>query len=246
MQRYFLPFEKTDEQLIKLPKETAHHLRTVLRAEVGTPAEFVFKDHQAYLGRVAKVDDGTWVTLESKLDENRSLPIRITIACGLPKGEKTQLITQKATELGVDRIIFFQSERSISKWNTEKQGKKVERLQTIAQNASEQSHRTDVPIIEYMPKLEQVLALPYDQKLVAWEEAAKQGEQSKLVQVFNHLTEGQTLLAIFGPEGGLSEQEVSLMNQAGVETAGLGPRILRTETAPLYLLAAASFHFELE
>ncbi|WP_314319706.1 RsmE family RNA methyltransferase, partial [Paucilactobacillus nenjiangensis] len=85
-----------------------------------------------------------------------------------------------------------------------------------------------------------------DVKIVAWEESAKQGEQAQLVQSLEQLATGQTLLTIFGSEGGLSEAEVEIMSQYQVVPAGLGPRILRTETAPLYVLSAISYHFELE
>ena len=66
-----------------------------------------------------------------------------------------------------------------------------------------------------------------------------------LAQQFNALKPGDSILAVFGPEGGLSENEIAKMNEAGVVAAGLGPRILRTETAPLYFMAAISYAMEL-
>ena len=81
--------------------------------------------------------------------------------------------------------------------------------------------------------------------MVAWEESAKQGETSALSQHFQNLKTGDSILAIFGPEGGLTSDEVSQMNSTGVVSVGLGPRILRTETAPLYFMAAISYATEL-
>lgn len=153
---------------------------------------------------------------------------------------------QKATELGAKRIIFFESARSVSHWNDQRQGKKVERLQKIANAAAEQSHRNQIPEVSYVKDLKSLLTVfSFDHQVVAWEESAKQGERAALATVFDQVTPGQSLLAIFGPEGGLTETEVETMTAAGVVACGLGPRILRTETAPLYLMAAVSYHFEL-
>ena len=85
----------------------------------------------------------------------------------------------------------------------------------------------------------------YDVKIIAYEEEAKEGESAMLTKKLQSMTKGQTILALFGPEGGLSESEVNLLKEQDFVTCGLGPRILRTETAPLYLLSAVSYHFEL-
>ncbi len=82
--------------------------------------------------------------------------------------------------------------------------------------------------------------------MIAYEESAKQGEQAQLVQTFQQLTSGQKLLVVFGPEGGLTQKEIENFQEAGGKLCGLGPRILRTETAPFYLLSAASFYYELQ
>ena len=156
------------------------------------------------------------------------------------------LIVQKATELGADKIVFFDAARSISHWQGNKQKRKIERLQKIAESAAEQSHRNKIPQVEYSANLDQLLAnYPATKRIVAWEESAKQGEASVLAQQFNALKPGDSVLAVFGPEGGLTENEIAKMNEAGMIAAGLGPRILRTETAPLYFMAAISYAMEL-
>ncbi|BAP85721.1 16S rRNA methyltransferase [Paucilactobacillus hokkaidonensis JCM 18461] len=251
MQRYFLTTKQLIKQPFYLDEQTAHHLVTVLRAEVGTQAEFVQPDQLVYLGHVSSINqDGAQAVLDGPLAKSSSseLPVSVSIACGLPKGEKAQLIVQKATELGVHEVIFFTSQRSIAKWPAAKRARKLERLQQIAQNAAEQSHRNIVPVISYSKSLSSLLdeTDKITRRVVAWEEAAKQNEKSQLAATFSELQSGDSLLAIFGPEGGLTSDEVAQMQQKQVIVAGLGPRILRTETAPLYLLAAASYYFELE
>lgn len=245
MQRYFIDQNAKGDEL-ELPKDVAHHLVTVLRAQVGSQIELVLADHQVYLATVTATEPAR-VKLLKPLNQNSELPIAVTLLCGLPKTkEKPELIVQKATELGANKIVFFESARSISHWATNKQTKKLARLQKIADGAAEQSHRNIQPQVAYCPDLTTALAdNPADCRVVAWEESAKQGETSALYQQLSEMVPGQSLVAVFGPEGGLTDQEINQMQTAGVIPVGLGPRILRTETAPLYLLAAVSYAREL-
>jgi 16S rRNA (uracil1498-N3)-methyltransferase len=245
MQRYFIE-EPIQHGVIDLPGSVAHHLMTVLRAQPGDQVEIVLDDHQVYLATVVATKPAR-VKLVKPLHRNSELPFRVTVLCGLPKTkEKPKLIVQKATELGADRIAFFEATRSVSHWNPNRRAKKLARLQKIADGAAEQSHRNYQPQVVYYSDLHTALiANPADQRVVAWEESAKQGETSALHQVLTRLHLGQSLTAIFGPEGGLTNQEVKQMKNAGIIPIGLGPRILRTETAPLYFLAAVSYASEL-
>lgn len=246
MQRYFVDEKLGNNGLITLPQDIAHHFITVLRADEGTQCELVLNDHQVY--RCSLVDRGrAIVKVEEKLQQNAELPVRVTLACGLPKTkDKPEFIVQKGTELGADEIIFFEAARSVSHWNANKQEKKIARLQKIADGAAEQSHRNSIPQIKYLSNLTALLKdVQADRKVVAWEESAKHGETSRLAQLLNASHSGERWLAIFGPEGGLSEQEILQMKAQQVQPVGLGPRILRTETAPLYLMSAISYATEL-
>ena len=247
MQRYFLDESHQTGDRIDLPEAIAHHWVTVLRAETGATAEFV--DDQAHLfhGDLTQVtDEAATVTLTAVPTPKVELPIHVTIACGLPKQEKAEWITQKATELGVDRIIFFGGDWSVAKWQGNKVDKKIKRLTKIAHGAAEQSHRLRRPVVSYAQNLAAVLQEPVDVRLMAYEESAKQGEQSALNQQLQAMPPGQSLLTIFGPEGGISPAEVAAAQAAQTTLVGLGPRILRTETAPLYLLSAISMVMELQ
>ena len=159
MQRYFIDQSKTAGKVI-LPEEVAHHLVTVLRAAVGTKFELVMADHQAYLAELISITPGNVIAkLIENLGKDSELPVKTILACGLPKTkEKPERIVQKGTELGADKIVFFEAERSISHWNSQKQPRKIARLQKIADAAAEQSHRNVKPQIEYCPSLKQLLA----------------------------------------------------------------------------------------
>lgn len=243
MQRYFLSENVTTT--FTLDTETYRHLVTVLRAKVGTQAEFVLPNQTVVIAKLTALT-GTQATMAviEKIESNVELPVKATIICGLPKGDKPELIVQKATELGVSKIIFVQSAWSVTKWR-DKVDKKLARLQKIAAGAAEQSHRTVIPEVEFYAKLTDILPLTFDHKLIAYEEAAKVGEQAQLVKTLTEIKVGATIATVFGPEGGLDYNEVELLVANGYQVAALGPRILRAETAPLYWLSVLSYALEL-
>ncbi|MDX5475755.1 MAG: RsmE family RNA methyltransferase, partial [Bacillaceae bacterium] len=144
-------------------------------------------------------------------------------------------------------FIPFNAARSIVKWDEKKGGKKVERWSKIAKEAAEQSHRVTIPTIQAPFSFKQIcdVSTQYDKKIVAYEEEAKRGEKSAFAKVLAEMKANESVLIVFGPEGGLSEKEVNTLIDHGFVSCSFGPRILRTETAPLYGLAAISYHFEL-
>lgn len=245
MQRYFTNQEIKTEY--KLDATTYHHAVVVLRMKVGSRFELVDAKQTVYLMELSELaNKEAKAKVISKLDSQVELPLAISIACGLSKGDKAEWIVQKGTELGASEFIFFKGDYSVAKWDQKKAKKKVDRLQKIAQGAAEQSHRTKIPIVRYVESLKELTTFE-GAKFLAYEEAAKQGETKALVKLTRELrTKAQPLLAVFGPEGGISPAEVTLAKQAGFVLGGLGPRILRAETAPLYLLASLSYALELE
>ncbi|RRG18030.1 16S rRNA (uracil(1498)-N(3))-methyltransferase [Weissella viridescens] len=245
MQRYFLDEMPRTETFI-LPEDIAHHFVTVLRARIDDEAEFVLPDRQTiWIAKVAELTNQNAVMqVVATMTPQVELPVKATIILGLSKGDKPDYVVQKATELGVHEIIFVETEWSVVHWGM-KSDKKLARLEKIAKGASEQSHRLEIPTLRYIPNL-QALDLPTDaHKVVAWEESAKQGERSALATVFHQLKPQSHLVGLVGPEGGLSEAEMGTLSQQGFIPVGLGPRILRAETAPLYLLSALSYALEL-
>lgn len=137
--------------------------------------------------------------------------------------------------------------RNVVKWTGDKANKKIERLQKIAEEASEQSHRLKVPRVTSVMTLKELASYTsdFEQKLIAYEESAKVGESLQLVKSLQSLQENDRVIFVFGPEGGIEEQEVELLEESGYLPCSLGPRILRAETAPLYAIAAVSYQCEL-
>lgn len=156
-------------------------------------------------------------------------------------------LSKKGTELGAHAFIPFQAARSVVKLDDKKAKKKRERWAKIAKEAAEQSYRNEVPQVMDVHSFQQLLQRmqDFDKCVVAYEESSKKGEISAFSAVVRRLPKGSSLLIVFGPEGGLTEAEVERLTEKDSMPCGLGPRILRTETAPLYALSAISYQTEL-
>ena len=246
MQQYFVNGRAPQGIFQIKDKDTAKHMFSVMRLQADDQTVLVFDDG---IKRLARVVDSQSKSVEiiEELADNVELPVSVTIAMGFPKGDKLEFVAQKATELGMAALWAFPADWSVVKWDGKKLGKKAEKLEKIAQGAAEQSKRNRIPAIRLFEKKTDFLAqlTGFDQIILAYEEAAKAGEQANLVKALSGLETGQSVLVIVGPEGGVSPEEVAAFEGAGAVKTGLGPRILRAETAPLYVLSAISYATEL-
>lgn len=244
MQRYFLNTEAENNKNYTInDKDDVHHIKNVMRQTVGSKIIINFIN-ASFISEITAIDNQITVITREQLELCTELPVQITIASGLLKNDKYEWMIQKATELGAYRFLPFISDHTVIKLDEKKMAKKVERFQKIIKEAAEQSYRQMIPEIKVVKNSTALTALldDYDVVLVAYEESAKNGETSTLNQTLKRLESGTKVIVIFGPEGGLSETEIKQFN---APTIGLGPRILRAETAPLYLLSAMSYHMEL-
>ena len=247
MQRYFInQVIQSVGEIISVPKEQEHHMVKVMRMNIEECCEVVDEKEELYIAKLIQISPLELVIEEHK-EQQVELPIDVTIFVGLSKGDKLETIVQKATELGVHTIVPVEMKRNMVKWTKDKSQKKIERLQKIAQEAAEQSHRLHVPkVLDLMTLKESVILAKQSTKaLVAFEEVAKEGEAVVFLQTLTSLQKGDSIAFYFGPEGGFDVQEIEYLNSQEVHSCALGPRILRAETAPMYALAAISYHFEL-
>ena len=245
MQQYFVKGLAVSPVTIE-DKETSKHMFQVMRLKEDDEVTLVFDDGIKRMARVVNVE-ARQLELVEELADNVELPIQVTIASGFPKGDKLEFITQKVTELGASQIWAFPADWSVAKWDGKKLGKKVDKLEKIALGAAEQSKRNLIPEVRLFEKKIDFLDClsQFDRVIVAYEESAKEGESAALVKAVTGLEIGSRILFVFGSEGGLSPAEIATLEEAGAILAGLGPRILRTETAPLYALSAVSVLTEL-
>lgn len=246
MQRYFLESSFDNDGKARISGDDGKHIVKVMRMEAGD-CIIAVDEGEAFISEITDIlMDGVAVKKKDGPLPSNEMQVNVTIACGLPKGDKLDLIVQKGTELGMRSIIPFEAERSIVKWDTKKGSKKVERLQKIAKEAAEQCHRTIMPEVLSPMSFKQLLkeSRNYDIRFFADEEDAKGTDPNKIADRLKNVYHKQTVLVVFGPEGGLSRKEAEEMSAADFLSVSLGPRILRTETAPLYFLSAMSYEFE--
>ncbi|MEY8312227.1 16S rRNA (uracil(1498)-N(3))-methyltransferase [Oscillospiraceae bacterium 42-9] len=163
-------------------------------------------------------------------------PVQVTVCQCLPKGDKLETVVQKAVELGAAAVWPLESARCVARWDKKSTEKKLARLQKIALEAAMQSGRGIVPLVLPPASLQEALetAAREGQALFFYEKA-RDGLTAALV-------EGSGRLFLFvGPEGGFAGEEAALAQDLGAKLLTLGPRILRTETAPLAALAAVMY-----
>jgi 16S rRNA (uracil1498-N3)-methyltransferase len=237
MHRLFVPPGQLDKgQRVKLTSEQARYLGTVLRLKPGEEVE-VFDGRgarfRAWLEDSRQLDAAV-LRLAEPLPEGPVRAVDVVLVQALAKGEKMDLVVQKATEMGAARIVPLASERTVVRLDAERGSGKAERWRRVAQEAARQCGRADVPMIDEPAGWHRVLALLRD-------EPGRRGllldpEESKL-RLGAAARGARKLLLAVGPEGGFSSEERELARQGGLLPAGMGPLVLRTETAALAALA---------
>jgi 16S rRNA (uracil1498-N3)-methyltransferase len=159
---------------------------------------------------------------------------RLTLVQALAKGDRDELAVQAATELGVDRIVPWSAERSISRWDG-KEDKALARWRTIVREASKQAHRAWVPDVARPADLSALCAVAGTERVLVLDPTAAHPLSSR------ELSAGDRDLAfVVGPEGGLSPRELDALVAAGAERVRLGAEVLRTSTAGAAALSVAN------
>ncbi|MSR88919.1 MAG: 16S rRNA (uracil(1498)-N(3))-methyltransferase [Candidatus Margulisbacteria bacterium] len=236
MHRIFIKDTQWHNTLLLLSDEQTHHLNTVIRIKKNDPLEITTtnKTYQIIVRSIQKNK------LEFLINEETTHPKkehRITLIQALPKQDKFAEIIKKCTELGIDEIIPVITERCLVKAHNIKQENKLERWNKIALAASEQSKRTALPEIHPIYALrelkEKIDLQKYDVKLVCWEEEKKQTLKSLLTENKNP----RNILIFIGPEGGISQEEMSFLTQLNFQSVSISETILRVENAAFLAIA---------
>lgn len=231
MQRYFAK-DKVDNK-IELLDSDMYHIKKVMRMNVNDNVEVIY-DKKLYL---CKITDNYEIEIINEIEENNELDIDITIAIGMVKEQKFDLILQKLTELGVKEIIPLIMERSIVKLDNSKINKKLERWNLICKEASEQSKRNIVPKVIAPMTIKELVKLDYDKKLIC---SVKQRENF-INSYLQHKEKCVRIIVVIGPEGGVSNNEEQFLNENGFVSISLGSRVLRVETAAIYVASVINY-----
>lgn len=247
MQRYFINNSNIDlnSNMCFITGSDFHHIKNVMRMKINNNIYVVDEDKNAYLAEIISFDlDRVVCNIIKKLDQKVELDAYVVIAQGLVRREKTEEVLRRITELGASGYVQVAMERSIVKVKETKDSK-TERMKSIVKEASEQCHRNKLMEVYNVHTFKEFIKnfSDFDVKLFAYEEAGRQNVfnlKDKIKEAKN-----KKMVVLVGPEGGISENEVKLLEENGFISVGLGPRILRTETAPLYIMSAISYELEI-
>ena len=244
MHRFYPESGRSRDDLEFLTAEDSRHALTVLRLKAGAQVEVVVGG-RPWLAEIVGEENRTVCVRKLSPLPSTEPELAVTLFQGIPKADKMDWIVQKATELGVSRIVPVAMERCIVKLSPADTGKKLERWRKISREAGKQSGRCILPEILPPITLEGLLSLEDLPALnaVPWEDAGAFGPLAL------HRTHPDTdsLGILIGPEGGITPDEISLLRSAGFLPMTLGKRILRTETAGIAAVAALmSLYGEME
>lgn len=240
MARFFVAKKNLRGNLGSIGGQELEHMRKVLRLRPGDLVT-LFDDggweHEGVIRSYS--DDHGEVEIFSSSRPERESPLEITLAQALGKGEKMDLVVEKATELGVRKIAPFLSCHTVPRLDGEKIERRGARWKKIALSAAKQSGRTRIPEILAVTDFADLICQPWTcgLKLFFWEREARQG----LMQVREGKCPLNSLLLVIGPEGGFSPEEASAAIRNGFQVVRLGRRILRTETAAVAAISIAQF-----
>ncbi len=234
MIRLPIPRERITER-VRLERAERHYLADVLRLSEGAALEVFDGQGGRYAATLVSPDE---LALGPRRQDDACGGRAIVLAQALAKGEKMDLVVQKATELGASELAPFQSARCVVRLEGRKAEERVARWRRIAEEASRQCGRADVPAVrpieDFSALLERARARR-EAPLVLFEQ-----EKALRLSLALAKTEGPVLVVV-GPEGGFTDAEMALATARGAQAVTLGRRILRTETAGLAALAVARF-----
>ena len=237
MQRYFI---KNKDMLLE--ESDIRHIKKVMRMNINDKIEVVY-NNKLHICEITSLEPFNIKVIEKldkyieKLDEDKKTKIELTVAVALVKEQKMDLILQKLTELGVSRIIPVSMERSIVKLDKERFNKKKVRWESICKEASEQSKRTNIPIIEDIKSIKDLTKEDADLKLVA-----STKEKEKLLNYYlQSIEDCAKIIMVIGPEGGISDKEEDILVSNGYNRVSFGNLIFRVETATIYVASIINY-----
>lgn len=243
LRRFYIEKIPDDRDLILMAEKESNHIQRVLRMKKGdriivfdgTGTEFEATIEKASYKQV-------WARITKDLFQRPLSPLKITLAQAFVKGPALDFILQKTTELGVNEIVFFSSERTVVKVSTENLDKKMIRWQEIIRSASRQCGRAFLPDLRPPVTFEEFVKGRADKgtlRLILWERERKDSVKGLLKSVHP----APHVIALIGPEGGFSDNEIRLAKNYDFRIISLGKRVLRSDTASLALLSILQYEW---
>jgi len=237
---FFVDKKAIVENEIHITGIDVNHIKNVLRMKEGDEAR-ISDSQYFYTAKIISLSKEE-VILKSlnKTKINTELPVHISLFQGLPKQDKMDMICMKNVELGVCEIIPFMASRTVVKLDNTKSEKKQKRWQQIAEGAAKQSNRGVIPQIRKVATFSEAINMAQEADVILCPYERAQGISATRA-VMSQIKTPQKIAVFVGPEGGFEESEVASLREVGAKIITLGNRILRTETAGMYMLSVLSY-----
>ena len=244
MPRFFVNSADISDGYVTLSGDNARHISLSLRMackELITVCDDTGLEYEAEL---CEFHEGSVrAKILSQGASDKELPVRVTLYQGYPKSDKLEFIIQKAVELGASKIVPFESERCIKRPDAEKSAKRSLRFSKIAEEAAKQCQRAVIPSVSLPVGFETALSEAVKENDAVF--FCYEGGGTPITKLIRENKNAKSIAVFVGSEGGFSENEAALAKSLGAKLCGLGNRILRCETAPLFALSAIICGFEL-
>ncbi len=233
MQQIFVQHEVKLNESFYLNNEQTHHFLVVMRLNKPQTLRVVDSMQRRFYAQIEPQGKQVSVTCTQEILHSCEREHHVTLLMGLIKKDKWDFLIQKCTELGVHRIVPFESKRTVVKSKDERIDKQLQRWNKIATEAAQQCKRDVVPEVCKPISFKEITNYSSSYNFIAYEDAQQSGVFLRDVV----RAEGDITIVV-GPEGGFEAQEVAQLMQNGFECVTLGKRILRAETAAIYMLSA--------
>ena len=243
MPRFFVSKDNISDAALFIEGDDARHIARSLRMAVGdeiTASDGVGTEYTATLERIR--DERVDALIVSSRPSPSEPSVRITLYMGYPKGDKLETVIQKAVELGVSRIVPFESSRCVKRPKQDKLDKLLSRFARIAEEAAKQCGRARLAEVTAPVDFRTALLDAKKSELCLF---CYEGDGTRSLREVLSEKRAESISVIVGCEGGFSLNEAKEAEAAGLTPVNLGPRILRCETAPSYVLSCISYAYEL-
>ena len=236
LRRIFSDEALREGRTVRLSGEAANHIAKVLRLKAGDTVVAFDGSGQDFVAEITGIRrDEVSILVGAGRETSAESPADITLLQGVCRGPRMDTVIQKATELGVRHIVPVLAGRSVVRLDAEQAARKHEHWRRVAISACEQCGRSRLPVVAAPRILADALTDADRWQVRVMLDPAGDGHIGTTAQA------GSAMALLIGPEGGLTEAELRLATDCGFKATRLGPRILRTETAPLAALAVLQF-----
>lgn len=232
MQQYF-----AKNKNLELEDSDYHHIKNVMRMKKDDIIKVVF-DNVVYTCKLTSITNKSSFEIINKEEKDKK-DYSVDVAFSLIKEQKLNYLLQKTTELGAGMLIPINTKRSVVKIDKKKESSKIDRWQKICKEASEQSFRSNMPKINSILNLQDLIYMDYDLKLLC----SLNKNTKNIKKVIQKNNKCVKILLVVGPEGGFDPKEEEYLLNNGFVSVSLGNTVLRAETAPVVALSMINYEF---